>query len=72
MTFTSEAERVDEIQLAETISPMVLERAPQVNELPEALAPTMLPRHNKAQLAAIMIMLYLRPQIISRRHIKHY
>lgn len=47
-----EESAVDEIQLAEVISP-------QVNESPEPLAPTMSSKHSKAQLAAIMVMLYV-------------
>jgi hypothetical protein len=66
MASTSEAPPADEIQLAEIISPMVLERTPQISESPEQLAPTMSPRHSKAQLAAIMIMLYASPPAVDQ------
>jgi hypothetical protein len=48
MASTSEAAPGDEIQLADFISPTVLERTPQVNESLKELAPTIFPRHRSS------------------------
>jgi hypothetical protein len=59
MDSTLDAGHVNDIQLAEIIGPIIVERTLHVHESPESLTPTMSARHSKAQLVGIMIMLYV-------------